>query len=500
MIAYVTIACGVVYWFMPYSGDDLAYLGAFHGLNGCATGYYDAVFDFSPRWVVRHWVYVNGRFANNLYTFVALWFPHMVNALIVSVSIGAMLWVTLKLSGFGTRDVAGKMLLISIIAFALPWWDSFMVYDVVYNYVVGAVAVLGMTGVFLYRRVWLSQSSRPMLALWCCLSFLAGGMHEAASVPVLVAMLFYLWLTNGFSQFDNNVKLTGWCFVAGAAWCFFSPGIWARLGSGYEPDDELWLLLLKSDMIPMLLYAFIMVSVLTRKGRNRLSMMLKSPWAVFVIASFGSFLFSAVSGVVGRSGWFATLYALVALFMWGNMNKWRLGPVTGAVMALVLAVLVAIHYFEFAKWQIRVGSETRELERLYAGSESGAVYIDATRDTEVPVWVLGKTRGIPDADDYYQMICFDGYFGGGNKRLVVLPLEVKEVLPGAIGERGVHLGNGDMLTCAVPEGAYYHSNTKEPGGVMLWRNEEEEYVVTPFTHYGEMLYHISPRIADPGDR
>ena len=116
------------------------------------------------------------------------------------------------------------------------------------------------------------------------------------------------------------------------------------------------------------------------------------------------------------------------------------------------------------------------------------------------MWVLGKTRGIPDADDYYQMICFDGYFGGGNKRLVVLPLEVKEVLPGAVGERGIHLGNGDMVTCTVPEGAYCHSNTKEPGGVMLWRNEEEEYVVTPFTHYGEMLYHISPRIADPGDR
>lgn len=498
-VAYITIACAVVYWFMQYSGDDLSYLSAFHGLNGCATGYYDAVTDFFPRWVVRHWVYVNGRFSNNLFALSALWFPRIVNVAVVALATGTMIWLLIKLSRFRDGSVAGKMLLIAIIAFALPWWDSFMVYDVVYNYVVASVLVLGIAGVFLYRRNWISTASKSMLALWCCVSLLAGGMHEAASVPMLVAMVVYLWWTNGFVTLGKNERLVGWCFVAGAAWCFFSPGIWSRLGADVEPDDVLWLLLLKSDFLPLMLYVFLGFKACTRLGRRELKERAKTPWVVFAVASVGAFLFSAVSGIVGRSGWFASLYALIALFMWGNMSDWRLSGAVGNVAAILLAGLIAVHYFEFAKWQVRLGNEAKRLIDLYARSQSGNVYMDTTPDTDVPVWVLGKTRGVPDADDYYQKICFDGYFGGGDKKLVVLPVEIKGIRPDAVGN-GIMLGNGDRVTRELPENTYRHKISREAGELLLHNEGEREYVVTPFSYYGARLYHITPRIIDPGDR
>lgn len=499
MIAYITIAYAVVYWFMQYSGDDLSYLSAFHGLNGCPTGYYDAVTDFFPRWVVRHWVFVNGRFSNNLFAFSALWFPRAVNVAIVAVATGAMIWLMVKMSRFREDGVSGKMFLVAIIAFVLPWWDSFMVYDVMYNYVLSSVLVLGVAGVFLYRRWWIGTASKPMLILWCSVALLAGGMHEAASVPVLVAMIVYLWYTGGFVSLSKNEKLVGWCFVAGTAWCFLSPGVWMRLGSGVEPDDTLLLLLLKSDFIPLILYIFLALKACTQLGRRELSERLKTPWLVFVLASVGSFIFSAVSGIVGRSGWFVTLYALIALFMWGNMSEWRLSRAVGYVVSIFLAALIAIHYFEFAKWQVRVGQEVEKLIELYAESPSGNVYMDVTPDTDVPVWVLGKTRGVPDADDYYQKVCFDGYFGGGDKKLAVLPVEIKGIAPYAFSE-GITLQNGDMVTKTLPTKVRKHVISRESGELLLLDNEEKEYVVTPFTHEGMTLYHITPRVIDPGDR
>ncbi len=500
MIAYVTIACLVAYLFMEYSGDDLSYLSAFNGLNGCATGYYNAVADFFPRWVVRHWVYGNGRFANNLFAFNALWFPSALNAVVVAVGIGAMMWLMIKLARFGSECVTGKMFLIAILAFALPWWDSFMVYDVVYNYVLSSLLVLGMVGVFIYKKGWILNGSGPMLVVWCCLSFFAGGMHEAASMPILVAAIVYLWLTDSYTCLDRRLKLVGGCFAVGSLWCFLSPGIWMRFGSLAEPDDPLWLLLLKSDLIPMLLYLFLFAKALTVSGRHELMSRIRTPWMIFALASFGAFLFSAVSGIVGRSGWFATLYALVALFMWGNMSGCRIKAWMGGVLSFMLAAFLTVHYFEFVKWQIRVGKEAGELVDLYSDSASGIVYLDTTADTDVPLWVLSKTRGVPDADDYYQKLCFDGYYGGGKKKLVVLPSDVKDMKPDEIGE-GITLRNGDRITAALPSDVYTHFISRENGELLLMDDDDgRKWVVTPFDIGNANLYHITPRIMDPGDR
>lgn len=499
-VVLITVFFFVVYVFMPYSGDDLAYLGAFHGLNGTPTGYYDAVSDFFPRWVARHWVYVNGRFANNLFALMGLWYPRMINSAIVSLAAGAMIYMTMRLSRLYSRDVIWKMLLIAVMVFALPWWDSFMVYDVMFNYVVSSAILLGVVYIYYYRIDMIDKSSRIYLVLWCIFFFVAGGMHEAASIPVLISTLIYMWLRNDFKGMSKNAKLVGISYTGGAMLCFLSPGIWMRFSTLAEPDDPLILLLLKSDIIPLLLFIVIGFNLTTKTGRNMLKDLSATPWLIFVMATFVSCLFSAVSGIVGRSGWFASIFALIALFNYIGKVRFHINIYVVSVFSFIIFVAILFHYFEYAKWQIRMYGEVEEMTNLYREADNGIVYMDETRDTAVPWWVLNKTRGVPDADDYYQKLCFDEYYGGGKKKLVVLPAQLNGMDLRNIAE-SIILRNGDMLMKYVPTGAYVHDISREHGKYVLWDDAiGDTYVVTPFKKSGDTFYHLSQQIIDPGDR
>ena len=123
ILLFIGIAYAIIYWFMPYSGDDLENLIIF---TGWCEGNGPHDLSYYPYYgIARHWKWINGRIADMLNPFMPLIIPHRVNAILNSVSITAMLAFAMKLCRFPNQAVTGKIVLISIIIFAFPWWTRF---------------------------------------------------------------------------------------------------------------------------------------------------------------------------------------------------------------------------------------------------------------------------------------------------------------------------------------------------------------------------------------
>jgi len=137
--------------------------------------------------------------------------------------------------------------------------------------------------------------------------------------------------------------------------------------------------------------------------------------------------FSAVSGIIGRSGWFAQVFALIAIVKWANDHNFRINRILGGILSTTLIAAIVMHLVEVTRWQVKVGKEVETVTEMYKKSSRGQVFFDATWDNQLPWWNLNKNRGVPDADDLYLLATFSDYYGKSGNPLVVLPSEVSNI-------------------------------------------------------------------------
>lgn len=499
MTVFITVVYFVAYLYTPYNGDDLYQLGVFDdgGVHGGSRKWH--VWGDMLRWVWAHWNSVNGRMSDIMHYFFLGALPRWSNALINACSVGGMFWLAVMLvrmagGGFGRMKAVA---LVGALAFVLPWWDSTMCYAVVRNYVLGSVAVM----LWLYLFFYMGMSWRGWTAaLSVVYSFVAGGMHEAASPPLVCGLAVWVAVSHGLSGITRNGKWMLGAFVCGAAWTACSPAMWDRVSSGAEPDDPLLWLLLKSVPVVAAMSAAMLV-MLSRKGwRDRLVSACRTCWVVFPVAALASSVVCAAGGIVGRSGWFAEIYALIAVFTWPGWNGVRVGRVCGNAVVWCVTLAVCAHFLYFMVWQVKMGGEHSDVIDMYRRSDDGQVYYDATRDDDAPWWLLNRARGVPDADDVYQNYTIALYYGDAGRRLAVLPSCLEGLSPGTVPDGGMALDGGDMVVWRRPEGTrtvtYYGGKAwidiADIGGV--------EYVVVPFRSGGSDLYYVTRRVLDPGDR
>ncbi|MDE7125141.1 MAG: hypothetical protein K2O12_01480, partial [Muribaculaceae bacterium] len=336
--------------------------------------------------------------------------------------------------------------------------------------------------------------------------FVSGAMHEAATLPVLVGICAFLAAKyvrhrkNCFGK-ASVVLLAG--FGAGVVWCVLSPGILLRVAEDVAPDDSPVMLVIKS--CPVVLVLFVAVSALmwVPSGRRNLTKLAGSAWIVFAVGAVVSACICAVGGIVGRSGWFAEVYALVAIWQLVALYRLRAARSLCFVGSCVLCVALLVHYAGYAWWQLKEGIQFRKVRELYLQSSDGVVCFENIEYEDIrPWWLLAKTRGVPDADDSYQLERFDHYYSRGAKNLVVIPLS-EDKFDGLSGAFPLRLDGGYVISDRFPDGmtAKVHINERERSKVIILSDTlGKEYVATSFRHRRGMMYLISPRIVDPGDR
>ncbi len=472
LILAITIISFFIFLDTPYTGDDLAYKGVFAGVSPR----YDSWLQY-PRWVVSHWLTTNGRLANYLMPLLGS-LPKFIVALLCAGVLGLMYRMAVTLSGVGKGIIAG-------ICFALPWWDAMHVFDCQLNYV--------WASAFSLVAVWIiftiESDSWWFTALSALICFGAAMMHEAASLPIMTGFAVYILYARWHPGRLQWIMLA--VFAAGTACVLLSPGIIMRAGQDTPADDALLPLLLKSDVIAASLWLIIIVMAFFRSGREELSQMFSSRLCVFAVAALIGTCISLASGIVGRSGWFAELSALIVIFGWIGrhikpLSLWANLLVGTAVVAQLAGVAV---------WQHRLGGQFAEFEDEYVSSSAGTVFLDYTRDNELPWWALGRLRGVLDPDDVWLLSSHAAFFRTDGAWPVVLPVEAEKHLPLQTDETVLH--NGDILVKELPACAKSILSPREGLELTICQMDGAEWVAQPLPGGG---WHLSPRMLDPGDR
>ncbi|MDE7407981.1 MAG: hypothetical protein K2M76_06125, partial [Muribaculaceae bacterium] len=449
-------------------------------------------------YVGQRYLSCNGRLGDLLWPTVTFMLPLWLRTALCGAAVAAFFGLAVYCSrsaGGARHRVAAQIMLIAILTFVMPWWDYMLLYVCQFGYV--WAAMFGLWFLRTYFSRWGGAADRSVEGLMASLLLggVTGGMHEAVGLPLVCGMTWYVFACGGRRSLTARRVWMLAGLVAGCAFVLASPALWHRLGAGHEPDDSLYILLLKNTSATVLLFVCLLVSLLRNRWRSALWSRLCGAWGVWVVAALAGMCISVVSGIVGRPGWFSQTCALVALWQWAGYVglRWP-SRYMAAVVSVVLWLAVAVVSVTFAVWQRRLGLEAVHVTDMYVNSADGQVYFDATPDDAAPWFTFGRCRGVPDADDSYLLEQFELYYGDEFKPLRVLPASL--------------VGSARPDTCSLPEGVRVLAEL--PGdaelreanssAIMLCRTGGRDYTLVPFRAGDCTYYLMEPRVIDPGDR
>lgn len=472
---FVIAVCSFfVFLWSPFQGDDLSYKSVFQG----AAPIYDSWLKY-PRWVARHWVYSNGRMSNYLIPLLLV-LPKIAVAFIFTIVISLM--YLLSILSLNTRNDWSFILMV-ILFFLLPWWDSMFIFDCQTNYVWASVGVLAI-----YLILVGKISLNIFLATLIC--FIGGMMHEAASASLAAGIIAFMLINR--HKPDRYQAQCMVAFFCGAILTVFSPGIIFRAAERLIYDDPLPILLFKSDLVAILLWLGIILIALIPRLRILLKSIFQTPLCILAVGSLIGIIISGFSGIIGRSGWFAELFAMIVLVsLIGTRIK------CPRILSYIVLIAITVVSVSCVVYQHRIWKDFEELEKVYSTSDTPIVYLDGVRDTDIPVVLtFNRLRGLPDPDDTYLLYCMAQYYRHDDLCPVILPTEVKKYLTTGFQGEYVQLNNGDRLLKTLPPDSREVSSLRDGLPLMTVVLDGTEWVIKPIDQY----YHLSPRIIDPGDR
>lgn len=471
VIGIIGIAYTIMALMMPLLGDDMGYA------HNYLTNYQGAT-DL-PLIMGRHWFHVNSRMADMVNSVWLCMIPRWGLSALCGLMVALYFIITAKCAN--VAEPFRRSLLAALLLFTLPWWDSFFLFVCQFNYVWSSVLVLLVMG-FVTDSVYVRKRLQWLLPP---VALLAGWMHEAAGLPAACGLIAWLVVNRNFTSLPRLRQYTIAIFCIGAALSATSPASWSR-AAHVDPNDPMWLLLLKSDFYALLLAGIITGMFFFR--RHIFRALLRSPWTVFATAAIASMCISAIGGIVGRSGWFAQTFALIALFR-SDMPLRRMAPTVNMqnIIVITLSLIMTLHVAETVRWQVKADAEIEHSLKLYTASPDGTISIDPLQRYDFPWWTLYKNKGVPDADDFYLTETIDRCLGNGKQQFRVLPtaINIKHITGPAKLSRG-------FVSSIEP------TDTDSTG---LCHINGIAHTVTPFTAADSTrLYYVAPRIVDPGDR
>lgn len=472
-----------IFLFSPFAGDDFAYKCVFQGPQPFSDDWSDLFL-----WARMHRVSANARLFN-LIVPALLSLDRIVLALLSAAMTALMLVYGLKLTGKAAADRMYATLFVAAMAWVLPWWDSMSIFTCQENYIWTSAIIL----LSLYMILNPPQRIFTLvLALGIC--GLGGATHEGGTLPLAVGLLAYGVIIR---PRPGRSWLLAAAFFIGMLFVSLAPGIIGRAASQRLADDPLVWLALKTIPAVLVMVAVLIAMLFTAVWRERLRALVLSPYLILIVAAVASSCIALMSGIVGRSGWFAEIYALIVLFhLCGEYlhASRRIGRAVSVVVAVALLFQTAF----VAVWQYFLDRENDTFVNLYTTSGEDILYMDYTAHDRLPWLLLGRYRGVPDADDVYILKTFVDYYRPGSPLPVILPHDALSVDLSAVSE--AKLSNGDIIADRLPAGSVGGATLRE--GIPMWFFEKDgqQWLARSFDNDGRSLFLLSRRVLDPGDR
>ena len=405
------IFIGIVYFFMgfymPPLGDDLGFYHTYANQNDCWYSF--------PRFIYRHWIWSNARFADFLTPVGVYMMPLWLRALTFGIMTSLFFYLIVKIS---TQDFRNKyfwaILIVALVSFSFRWDAIWMEYCATYNYVWSATFTLLALIFILHKNpisnVWYWWLSAPFF-------FIAPAMHEAIGMPVSFGMILYFILSDYFKRQNTLGKIISMLFIAGGIFTMTSPASYNRVGAMLQPEPILEMLMFSGCYVIVLMITIISLLIWKRK---LLAQLIHTPWIIFASAAVISTCFMLVSQYGGRTGWFAQTFALIAIFIILSKFNLPVTPKASFIISTILSVLILFHYCYVAYYQKKLGTQAKEVIELFKESEDGIIFYDYCNEPGLPWYLLRKTHGVPDDDDTYYRYSMSKYYCNG-KSLNILP-------------------------------------------------------------------------------
>lgn len=419
LLMAVGVVYGLIYADRPSAHDDLNYL--IHNAQWLATHH--------PAWlrwpthVAGMWLEVNGRLGDSL-NFLWLnvlprWATGALEGLFMVGLYGGVI-AFLRRNGYG---LFASILAAALMMFGLPWWDGYGLYVVHINYLWGCTLALWALYFFIYS---LPRSTVGRLALGV-LCFVAAAWHEAIGVPVALAVSIAFFAASRRPGCGFPTLM----FILGGLFTLTSPGIWHRFGADSTPDDNAVMLVIKTVPLVALL-AIILIIMAIGNTRELWRKLTAGSCATGILsaAALASGAIAVASGMIGRSGWFAQVFALLALAALagpGLAQRIEHHRIIGCAVSIVLLTLMTIQTHLFFEYQRRFDAESHAVIEQYATGADGVVISDIYCGDPAPAFLLGRAHRLPPIYDPWVQSRFEFWretLGLNPAPLVVIPTEL----------------------------------------------------------------------------
>lgn len=363
----------------------------------------------------NHYFLVNGRYvAHVLVQMFCCWLGPVAFSFCNAAVWILLICLIIKTSGVNTSD--WKFWLMTTILVVFTYLFK-MVPSTEIGYVWMSAANLLFLSL-LFRRGMSGWWTVPLVLF----SLLVGNGNETFSSGISMALIYYL------IKHGRYLSLQKWLMIAsygaGAIFLIASPGSWHRIGDTETPHG-IGLMVVLAVGLPITLILMSVVTYLWLTGKEKIQTLFKDN--IFYWIAFGFCLvFCIATGAPSiRSLCGTNLMAIVLLLR--IMKGRRIGKIWLVLGSIFLITIWTVGYIN----QKGQKATLEELEKKYAQSATGEVYIDIWPMTPIMSnFELGTHLGDPDMDNYFYrlLILRLRERGGHDKDLKVYPayLEGKE--------------------------------------------------------------------------
>ncbi|MDE6310464.1 MAG: hypothetical protein K2L96_01430 [Muribaculaceae bacterium] len=419
LLIFTGVAYALMYATRPMLQDDLAFFRA-HS-EWIAT--HSPAFLHLPTHVIGSWLSLNGRLGDALNI---LWLNFLPRPLLIVLT-GLMVWAFFSLFVRWTRrlcpGVMPQYLAAALLMFAFPWWDNSQLLVIAFNYVWSSAFMLAWLA-------WLFRRPRPVCWPAClAFGFFACAQHEALGVPVALALACAMLHPRGIlgellSSREARISAVGG--MTGGLYTILSPALWSRASGSVRENSPIYVLL-SSDwaLIPLIILFLMLISLRRRHTVEYLRSARGGISLFFAIAACASGVLSMYSGIVGRTGAFAQIFAFLAIFglVWPLIPRpsIRVSPAVSGTVCLLLLSAMAIHISALTHRQIQLNREASEVISAFREAPDNPVYYDIPSVADESWWLLGKAAGLPPCYDPWHEEILRRYIGSDSLTLIVFP-------------------------------------------------------------------------------
>lgn len=421
-LVLIAICSAALDYYLPAMGDDLRF---WHLLG--LENYH--LFDRTTlKFIAGHIAGCNGRIFDYLGPVVINLLPRWLAAGVMGGMAGLYFYamtLSLNLPRKGSYG-AFTLAFIAVTLAVMPWWDAMWLRVCQFNYSWATTAAL------LFVYFYFGKPNIKKTWAWCLLFILgvcAGGMHEQIGVALSTAFILLLWLGKRYKRVTSMQKAMLAGLGLGTLMPLVSPAFWSRLGGESYPDDTLHLIETTIPVYAVALCTILGLSIST-KGRRFLRRVFTDSAIILFLGASCAAAIAILSGIPGRTGWFAESASLILLGRMVLKCNFRSNKVVAFSAGALALLFIGVHYGFSIQAQQTAYAEYTAVKDLYLASPNGVVYYDFTNRYDFPSVTLNRAKGVPDADDRWnRYVLSETYRNPSDPNVIILPATFKGRLP-----------------------------------------------------------------------